>query len=324
MAPSRRPAGRVLLAIGWATVGVLFVVAVARLVAHDAVTPLIWVNTFSLYLYLPAYPVLLFGLAKKSWQLASMAGLVAICHIAWVAPDFASATSLPSISTNQVKLRIFSANLLMVHPNPHTIISEIHQTDPDLLLLQEYSPRWQQAMIADGIFDRYPHHIDVVRRDSFGTAMFAKTPLQNASVWDVAGLPMTRAQIQIGGQSVEIVNVHTLPPRTFAYTPTWRKQMALLTQLVKTSPIPVALIGDFNATQHAAPYRQLLDAGLYDAHHSRGRGTATTFPNGLFPLPPVRLDHALLPKGILCTSIQEGLGHGSDHRPLIIDLSDPI
>ena len=268
------------------------------------------------------YPIAILALRRKRWRLGGITAAVIACHLLWIAPDFASAQPTPE-KRDGTTLRIFSSNLLMVHPNPYELAAEVLESQADILLLQEYSPRWQETLREMTAFDHYPHRVGVAREDSFGTIIFSKLPLESPRVWDVAGLPMTRARIQVGIHSIELVNVHTLPPRLADYIPTWRAQMDMLIKHVKQSPIPIALIGDFNATQHSEPYRRLISAGLYDAHRDRGRGYASTFPNGLFPLPPIRIDHALLSNPIRCLNIQEGLGNGSDHRPLIIDLWVP-
>lgn len=52
-------------------------------------------------------------------------------------------------------------------------------------------------------------------------------------------------------------------------------------------------------------------------HERRGRGWATTWPRGRWPLPPLmRLDHVLVTPEVTVQSVREGVGRGSDHRPL--------
>ena len=89
----------------------------------------------------------------------------------------------------------------------------------------------------------------------------------------------------------------------------WRKQRG-----------PLVVIGDFNATQHSRVYQQLESDGLRSAHEDRGRGYVTTWPNGAQPLPPIRIDQAFLSPQVECLSIREGIGPGSDHKPLILQL----
>jgi endonuclease/exonuclease/phosphatase (EEP) superfamily protein YafD len=83
----------------------------------------------------------------------------------------------------------------------------------------------------------------------------------------------------------------------------------------------LVVAGDFNATRHHPSFRRFLSDGMADAHEERGRGWAATWPQNRRPLPPLmRLDHVLVSPDVEVRSIREGLGQGSDHRPIIADL----
>jgi endonuclease/exonuclease/phosphatase (EEP) superfamily protein YafD len=88
--------------------------------------------------------------------------------------------------------------------------------------------------------------------------------------------------------------------------------------MLTAEPGPVVIVGDFNATQHSLVYKQLEEGGLRSAHEDRGRGYATTWPNGHRPVPPIRIDQAFLSPSVECLEIAEGQGAGSDHKPLIL------
>ncbi len=295
----------------------LLALALARLFAHDAAMPLIWANMFTLYLYLPAYPIAAFAAFKRNKPLALAAAVVVVAHLSWIAPDFLPSDPKPTLPRS---VRIFSANLLMINPDPSGIISELNASDPDVLLFQEYSPRWEAALQDADIPARYPHFVGIARPDSFGTAIYSKRPLDDARVIDVEGLPMTQATLR-ADTPLSLINVHTLPPRTAEYTKVFRTQMRALERFAKEHKNPLAMIGDFNVTQHAASYQSLREVGARAAHRERGRGYAVTFPNGIFPLPPVRLDHALMFGAVRCAAIEEGMGANSDHRPLLVELA---
>ncbi len=299
----------------------LLVAAALRIVAHDQTMFLVWLNAATLYLYLPAYLAVAVAVVLRRRALIAVSGLVAVCHLAWILPDVSFFSNDASRVADGERLRIFSANLLMINPDPRPIIDELIEADADLVLLQEYSPLWQDALRKQSAMSGHPRRTGVVREDSFGTAIFSSLPLSQAEVWDVHGLPMTRAFLKFAGQEILVINVHPLPPRTDDYTQVWNKQMNLLVETVKTSTTPLVLAGDFNATQHALWYKRLLEAGLTDCHRATGRGFATTFPNGVFPLPPLRLDHVLVSKELRCVEIKEGKGRHSDHKPLIVDLA---
>lgn len=318
---NRSRLSRLTILLCWLLVVPLVVAAAARLVAHDRTMLLVWLNAITLYLYLPAYLAFCVAVFLRRRGLMAVSGLVAVCHLAWVLPDVSFFSDEAIKLAEYHRFRIFSANLLMINPDPRPIIDELLNADPDVVLLQEYSPLWQDALRGQNVMTAYPHDIGVVREDSFGTAIFSSLPLTQAQVWDVHGLPMTRAGLNIAGREIYVINVHPLPPRTEDYTRVWNKQMSLLVEAVKTSTIPLVLAGDFNATQHALWYQRLIEAGLTDCHRATGNGLATTFPNKVFPLPPLRLDHVMVSDDLKCVAIKEGRGRHSDHKPLIVDLS---
>ena len=80
------------------------------------------------------------------------------------------------------------------------------------------------------------------------------------------------------------------------------------------------VVGDFNASEHSIVYMRLTEHRLRSAHDDRGRGYATTWPNGEYWCPPIRIDHAFVSPEIEVERIVEGRGRGSDHKPLIVDL----
>lgn len=319
--PGANPAWR-RLAVGvassgaWLVASVLAFCVAARLLAHDGALLLVWINSFTLYLYAPAYVTFLFGLATRRWGLAAVSACSVIAHVAWVSPDYAAGAK--EAVENEPHLTLFSGNLLAVNPSTAPLVAEIQAVGADVVLLQEYSTIWDRALTASGALDAYPHRVVRIREDSFGIALYSKLPLRDATVLDVEGIPMARALVRFGERWVEMVNIHTLPPRLSEYLPIWRAQNEWIEQHARRASLPLLLAGDFNATQHSLPYARFQRAGLLDAHREVGRGDATTFPNGVFPVPPIRLDHAFYTRELRCLSVVEGVGKGSDHRPLIL------
>jgi endonuclease/exonuclease/phosphatase (EEP) superfamily protein YafD len=97
--------------------------------------------------------------------------------------------------------------------------------------------------------------------------------------------------------------------------------MAEIEQLVRRERGALLLGGDLNATPHTGWFQRLLRLGLRSAHEERGRALASTWPNGLMPFPPIRLDHFLVSSELLVLDVREGEGRGSDHRPIIGDFA---
>ena len=58
-----------------------------------------------------------------------------------------------------------------------------------------------------------------------------------------------------------------------------------------------------------------------DAWDLAGHGVGWTWPNGVFHLPPLRLDHLFMSRDLTVTEIHVGTGANSDHRPLIAEIA---
>jgi endonuclease/exonuclease/phosphatase (EEP) superfamily protein YafD len=213
-----------------------------------------------------------------------------------------------------------SANLLMVNEDTEGIAGEVLAARPDVLLVQELSPRWLARFEQPDLSAALPYRSAVARTDSFGIGVYSRTPLVTEQL-DLSGLPAFRADVKVRDKTLRIFNFHTLPPRTPSYVPTWNAMMARIVTLVGEQHGPLLLGGDLNATPHTAWFRRLLATGLRGAHEERGRALATTWPNGLLPLPPIRLDHLLVSPHIQVLGVIEGEGRGSDHRPVIGDFA---
>ncbi|MEM8866175.1 MAG: endonuclease/exonuclease/phosphatase family protein, partial [Planctomycetota bacterium] len=136
---------------------------------------------------------------------------------------------------------------------------------------------------------------------------------------------VVKATVDVYGQELAILAIHAPRPvrsPLHKYEEFW----GILLDELKSERANghMLLIGDYNATPYSLIYRTLTsEYGLQDSHVTCGRGVATTWPNGTELLPPIRIDHALLTPGVTCLGIREGVGAGTDHKPLILDLAIP-
>ncbi len=310
---------RLLHRLGWWVTAPLALVAVLRLVAHDATLELVALNAVSQWLYLPAWLVLPLAGSARRWPLALVSlGLVAL-HVAWIGPRGLVAAAPPQASAQGQRLRVMSANLLMVNRDTTGISAEIARAAPDLLLVQELSPAWQARFEEPDMMAALPHRGAVARTDSFGIGIYSRSPL-TVELFELSELPAIRADVPLGPARLRVFNFHTLPPRTATYLPIWNDMMGRIVELVRAERGPLLVGGDLNLTPHHAWFQRLLASGLRGAHEEAGRALATTWPNGLMPFPPLRLDHFLLSPQLRVLGVSEGEGRGSDHQPVVADL----
>lgn len=131
-----------------------------------------------------------------------------------------------------------------------------------------------------------------------------------------------------GVWALVLVNMFTLyvflPVYPVAIVCVWHLGWAV-TPLVPRTPPQAAgetlrvVTGDFNSTPYSR-FAAAMDRRDDDAWDLAGAGYGHTAPNGLFPLPPIRLDHVYVSESLTVTSAEMGIGTGSDHRPLIVEV----
>lgn len=307
-------------AAGWAMTAPMLLAVAARLLAHDRAIYLVWVNAYTFWVYMPAYPVALGALLFRRWSLAIATFAVIFFHLAWVLPDYRGAAPIPPGAHTAPRLKLFSTNLWYGNPDPTNIFREALDSGADIIFVQEFTPEAEQLLIASGIDAVFPHHIGESRPGAQGTAVYSRLPLSEAEVFDVGGVPMTRATVEVGGHPVRLYNVHPVSPSGPNSLKYWNAEVEALLAAVRAEPGEVIVAGDFNMTQHHAWYGRFTKT-LTDSFRVRGKGNAATWPNGLRKLRPIRIDHVFHSDGVVALEIATGRGEGSDHRPVIATLA---
>ena len=106
----------------------------------------------------------------------------------------------------------------------------------------------------------------------------------------------------------------------------WKLQVDALIAHLPTVEEPFVVAGDLNTTTFRSKARDLLDAGLIDAHESLGYGMSASFKlaaQGVLAAPGavVRLDHVLMSDDVRAVSVQDLPSNGSDHLPFVATLA---
>ncbi|MDH3719846.1 MAG: endonuclease/exonuclease/phosphatase family protein [Planctomycetota bacterium] len=313
---------RVFWDLCWIAIAMGTVVAVLRLIVYDQHFLLVCANSLAAYLYAPALLLLPLAVLRRRKILACVSLFLVVCHAVWIWPDYLPllfGTSRHVERQEAAGLKIFSANLYSRSVHHEAMLNEINAADPDLVLLQEYSAGWRAALSDEDFRRRYPHRVGLAREDAFGIAIYSKQPFVDQSLWISGQVPQAEVVIQHGGRKIRVINWHPLPPRNVEYHAVWQQQYDQLFEKLATLDTPTLIVGDFNATQHARQMRRFAQHGYRSAHEVTGRGYAVTWPNGTAWIPPMRLDQAMMSRRFECVTIREGVGQGSDHKPLIAE-----
>lgn len=324
--PRRR---RWIAGVAWVTVLGLALIALLRVFWHDGAWPLILINAFTMYVYLPAYVVLVYALAtgRRALSIASVA--VVAAHFAFIAPDFQPPRSVAVASETNERaansVRIYYANVHGRNQRMDDILAEARRFDPDVIVLVEMQRWWWMEMIDKRPLSDFPYGTNLDRRNAGDVGVFSRLPVRRFEQIAIAGRAVLVLDVAVGDGVVgdETLRLYALhsprptPDSRDSYYEFWD----LITRVVTEDQGPVAVIGDFNATQHSRIYQQLQQGGLRSTHDDRGRGLANTWPQKIFLLPLIRIDQAFLSAGVECVSIREGDAPGSDHRSLLVELT---
>jgi endonuclease/exonuclease/phosphatase (EEP) superfamily protein YafD len=305
----------------------LVVVALLRLTYHDGTHFLTCLNAFTRYIYLPAYACLAWAIWKRL-RILALTNLAVVClHITLIAPDFVRDHRFDSAANSPVAnaataptVRIFFANVRADNAEYAALLKEIQDANPDVIVLVEFTPNWRRAYLHSPFFESYPYG-NGMKNEAMGTVnVFSRLPLKNEKENWFAGRGLETFEILVGSETLHMIGLHSPRPmniRTDDYYGFWGRTIPLI--LGEKGPLVV--VGDCNATQFSNVYQQLTADRLRSAHQDRGRGYATTWPNGEYGIPSlVRIDQAFLSPEIECLGVREGEGRGSDHKPLILDV----
>jgi len=261
-----------------------------------------------------------FALAALGLRRLVFAATLASVSLIGLAPTLWSCISTASASPPAANLRVMTANLYFGSREHAALIDEILDENPDLLLLQEYTFDWHDAM-RRGIAERYPYRLVHPAEGAFGAAIYSKVPLVNPERAPGDALqdrsPYLQAILRIGHRDIAVYNVHLVPPAWFNRT-LMPQQFCQLRDDLARETRPMIVGGDFNFTRGSAMDHQIRSLGLQESFAISGWGRGTTFKVPW--LPDIAIDHIYTSSGLEPVQCRIGQGRASDHRPIILDL----
>ena len=303
----------------WALAAALLSLVVLQFVAHDDMRLLALLNAQTVWVFLPAYLLASAALCFRRWGLAVVAAAVVVFHATSLVGSIGDAAPISRAAREAPSLRVVSANVYDKNERRDDMVRELLESDADILLVQEVTRRWDAIFEEAGFADRYPYWISEPAAGTGGQAVFSRLPFEDTEVTYSEFWPTIGVTVDVGGTPVHLVNVHLIGP-AHGIDAHRRTARALESRLEAVPELRI-VGGDFNATPYNETMHRFADLGLDSAHERRGRGLATTWPNGLALSPPIRLDHVLVDDGITVLHVEELRGSGSDHAPVLADLA---
>ncbi len=253
----------------------------------------------------------------RRWALLPAA--VACWHFAWIAPAWMGPGISPQVTASGgVHLRVLTANLLLINPDPDAAAEAIARVDADVIACQEVTPVLAAALARR--LSAYPHRLVVAQDDAFGIALYSRLPVSaiDERTLDEA-VPSIVATVVTAGGPVTVIASHPVPPGSHELADLNRQHLDALARLVRDLRGPVVVMGDLNATPWCPGLRSLLRvSGLSDTR--LGHGNQASWPAGLgrFGIP---IDHVLV-RGLVARERRVVASVGSDHNWVACDLVD--
>ena len=261
------------------------------------------------------------GLQLWLWALA--ASFCLFINAIVVLPWLTSRKPAPPRLAPQRNLRIIQANVLYENRRYTPFKRLVEEEKPDIIIGQEITAEWLSEM--EYLSETHPHAQTVLRPRGGGIALFSRFPLLECEVLPLGidSRPGIRARLKIDGTTISLFTFHPHAPLRRGHFRQRNQQLAAAADQIKTLPAPLIIIGDLNTTMWSPYFNQLFEARpLVNAR--QGFGILPTWPLWLlFPFLMLPIDHCFVSPDIAILHTRVGRRTGSDHLPLIVDLSIP-
>ena len=279
-------------------------------------------NYFMPWLLLGLIPGLVVaGVARRRWLAATLVLPTLLIGLTF-APLF-----LPRPSTalaGKESFKVMSYNIWGWNQNPEAMIKLIHQQQPDILVLQEVTPRLAYLLQTE-LVDLYPDaSLHLAYESKIGQAIVSRYPLTPVEATYKKGRTQ-KVIAETPHGPIAVWNTHPTHPLPWSRQ---YQQISALVEDIKATELPLIVAGDFNTTDQSETYH-MLNKYLHNAHWEAGWGFGFSFPSttrplrGLLPLPSlVRIDHIFYSNQFFAHSAGTlSDSGGSDHLPVVAELS---
>lgn len=275
--------------------------------------------------------------ANFRWQLLALQGVAAAALVAagrprWLAvpiaplllnavavapycPGFGLGAS--AAAAGRPNLKVMTVNVRAGNTRFSGLLREVDRALPDVLLVVEYTHRWQRYLAP--LARSYPYRLEAPRSGPFGIALFSRLPTLSARRRRLGPTEALEARIAGPAGPITFIGVHLMPPTSPARSAARNRQLRDLAALRGGIDGPLVIMGDFNVAPFSPHLRNwLAQTGMRDT--LRGQGPAVTWPTFL-PLLGVPIDQLLVSPDFAIDRREQLAAFGSDHYPVFVELT---
>jgi endonuclease/exonuclease/phosphatase (EEP) superfamily protein YafD len=254
----------------------------------------------------------------QAWKFVTIAVLCAVLNASYIWPYYRVQPGKEAKSANRLKL--FHANVFKKSRNYQKLLQLVVDTNADVVILQELTDMWSTQM--EVLKDSYPYMEVAPRREGAGMALLSRYPLEDVQVltFDSSTHIAIMAKVNVNGATLTLLSLHPTTPVTPTKFRNRNQQLREAAKLLSSISGPKVLVGDLNTTMWSPYFTDLVrSAGLRDAR--LGFGLETTWPVPAPAFIRIPIDHCLVSKEVGVENLEVGPFTGSDHRPLIVNLT---
>jgi len=226
--------------------------------------------------------------------------------------------ALKDKSQIQNKLRLISFNISYENPveNFKNIREMILSEKPDIVQFQEFSPQMQDKIKT--LRSIFPYSTELNKpKGPYDSLILSKHPLTNTKVEDnhvvITNLILNKTEISI-------VGIHLLTGGTKKNFNNGLQQISYLKTIVNNTNKNLILLGDLNMTSTSKRFAKFLkETNLYT--YTSYKNITSTWPAFIPNFLGIQIDHILFSNNFKMVDKKTSNSFGSDHRPLIVELS---
>jgi len=278
-------------------------------------------NHFRPQLLLASFGWAVAMLIARKWRLGGMTALALALNAAAVLPGSLAKPAAARPATRVLK--VATINVLIRNQQFGRFTAYLRETQPDVVFLQEASLPWKPTLAA--LKDLYPYQDHYEKPGGFfGLAVLSRFPIQESGLITLPPAPgnrALRATIEWQDTSIPFLNLHMPHPRSkYGVWLYQSMQQGVLDWLGKqrSSGLRPMVIGDMNCTPWSILQEDFLKASAL-VETSRSHWWSATRHRGLPD--QLLIDQLFHDAAWTCTHRAVGPAVGSDHRPVIFELS---
>jgi endonuclease/exonuclease/phosphatase (EEP) superfamily protein YafD len=213
-----------------------------------------------------------------------------------------------------------SYNIFFRNTDYDAIAKEIEVQSPDILLLAEVEGDAYEE-IAKRLGDYKYSGYQGGRVPYFDLAYFSRLPLtETVHYLSSFQIPTYELELSVGSKTLRLIGVHTSAPVSALYSQSRDEHLRAVAKIVNASTTPTLVIGDLNITPWSPIFKEFIDeSGLAEAR--LGRGLLPSWNSAFAGPMRIPIDHILTKGAVEVRQIWTGSSSGSDHLPIIADLS---